>query len=166
MTTSHDNGIQHRRQEVQQAVRNACDQLNADGVAPRDYVEQLAWLFFLKAFDEAENQREEEAAFGDEVYRRRLNGEYRWASWANRTDRPDEMLRFVDGELWLHLRNFGIAEGNRRVRRGPGGRAASPNLLVGSQPLAARRELRPRGAAGRPAALLGPNGCHRPVRDL
>ena len=110
MTTSHDNGIQHRRQEVHQAVKNACDQLNADGVAPRDYVEQLAWLFFLKAFDEAENQREEEAEFGDEVYRRRLNGEYRWASWANRTDRPDEMLRFVDGELWPHLRNFGIVE--------------------------------------------------------
>ena len=111
MTESHGNGVQHRRQEVQQAVKNACDQLNADGVAPRDYVEQLAWLFFLKAFDEAESQREEEAAFGDEVYRRRLNGEYRWTSWASRTDRPDEMLRFVNGELWPHLCNFGIAEG-------------------------------------------------------
>ena len=86
MTESYDNGIRHRRQEVQQAVKNACDQLNADGVAPRDYVEQLFWLFFLKAFDEAEAQREEEAEFGDEVYRRRLNGEYRWTSWASRTD--------------------------------------------------------------------------------
>ena len=110
MTESYDNGIRHRRQEVQQAVKNACDQLNADGVAPRDYVEQLAWLFFLKAFDEAESQREEEAEFGDEVYRRRLNGEYRWASWAGRTDRPDEMLWFVNGELWPHLCNFGIVE--------------------------------------------------------
>ena len=37
------NGIvEHRRQEVQQAVKNACDQLNSDGVAPRDYVEQLS----------------------------------------------------------------------------------------------------------------------------
>ena len=110
MTQSSDNGVRHRRQEVQQAVKNACDQLNADGVAPRDYVEQLAWLFFLKAFDEAEDQREEEAEFGDEMYRRRLNGEYRWTSWASRTDRPDEMLRFVDGDLWSHLRNFGIVE--------------------------------------------------------
>ena len=110
MTDSYDNGIQHRRHEVQQAVKNACDQLNADGVAPRDYVEQLSWLFFLKAFDETEVQREEEAEFGDEVYRRRLNGEYRWVSWASRTDQPDEMLRFVDGELWPHLRDFGAAE--------------------------------------------------------
>ena len=121
MTESYDNGIRHRRQEVQQAVKNACDQLNADGVAPRDYVEQLAWLFFLKAFDEAENQREEEAEFGDEMYRRRLNGEYRWSSWAGRTDRPDEMLRFVNGELWPHLCSFGIVEGTGEFDADPVG---------------------------------------------
>ena len=121
MSASTDNGIQHRRQEVQQAVKNACDQLNADGVTPRDYVEQLAWLFFLKAFDEAENQREEEAEFGDEVYRRRLNGEYRWTSWASRTDRPDEMLRFVDGELWPHLCNFGSRDGTGEFDADPVG---------------------------------------------
>lgn len=57
------NGLDHRRAEVQQAVKSACDMLNADGVAPRDYVEQLAWLFFLKAFDETEARLEEEARF-------------------------------------------------------------------------------------------------------
>ena len=31
----------HRRQEVQQYIKNACDELNQEGVAPRDYVEQL-----------------------------------------------------------------------------------------------------------------------------
>ena len=45
--------IDHRRQEVRQIVKNACDQLNQEGVDARNYVEQLAWLFFLKAFDEA-----------------------------------------------------------------------------------------------------------------
>ena len=53
--------IENRRQEVQQAIKSACDQLRDDGVDPRDYVEQLAWLFFLKAFDEMENRREEES---------------------------------------------------------------------------------------------------------
>ena len=68
---SNGNGkTDHRRQEVQQAVKNACDQLNSDGVAPRDYVEQLAWLFFLKAFDEAETRHEQEAAFDDKMDRR------------------------------------------------------------------------------------------------
>ena len=53
MSTTPTNGkIDHRRQEVQTAVKAACDQLNSvDGVPPRDYVEQLAWMFFLKAFD-------------------------------------------------------------------------------------------------------------------
>jgi len=105
--------IEHRRQEVQQAVKNACDQLNSDGVAPRDYVEQLAWLFFLKAFDEAESRLEQEASFDGKPYMRRLEGEYRWSSWAKKVERPDEMLEFVDGKLWRHLRTFGASKATK-----------------------------------------------------
>lgn len=93
----------HRRQEVRQIVKNACDELNQEGVDARNYVEQLAWLFFLKAFDEAEARREKEAVFDDSVYDRRLFGEFAWSSWARKTDRPDEMLAFVNGPLWLKL---------------------------------------------------------------
>jgi type I restriction enzyme M protein len=95
--------VDHRRQEVQQAVKNACDQLNAEGVDARNYVEQLAWLFFLKAFDEAESGKEQEAAFDGNSYERRLAGEYAWSNWAKDTDHPDEMLEFVDGKLWIKL---------------------------------------------------------------
>ena len=98
-----NNKIDHRRQEVQQIVKNACDQLNGEGVDARNYVEQLAWLFFLKAFDEAENRREEEAAFDDQQFDRRLNGVYAWSSWAKDTDHPDQMLEFVNGKLWTKL---------------------------------------------------------------
>ena len=87
-----NNNIDHRRQEVQQIVKNACDQLNAEGVDARNYVEQLAWLFFLKAFDETEARKEQEAAFDDKPYERRLAGEYAWSQWAKNTDRADEML--------------------------------------------------------------------------
>lgn len=104
---NNNGSLKHRRQEVQQAVKNACDQLNGDGVAPRDYVEQLAWLFFLKAFDETETRHGEEAAFDDTPYTRRLDGEFRWSNWSGRVNRPDEMLEFVDGRLWRHLQNFG-----------------------------------------------------------
>lgn len=103
-TTSKPNGtVDHRRQEVRQTVKNACDQLNSKGVDARNYVEQLAWLFILKAFDEAETRREEEALFDDKPYVRRLMGEYTWSSWASKTDHPDEMLEFVDGKLWIKL---------------------------------------------------------------
>jgi type I restriction enzyme M protein len=93
----------HRRQEVQQIVKSACDQLNSEGVDARNYVEQLAWLFFLKAFDETETRKEEEAAFDGTPYERRLSGEYAWSHWAKDTDHPDEMLEFVDGKLWIKL---------------------------------------------------------------
>src|SRR5947208_5459578 len=98
-----NNGIDHRRQEVQQIVKNACDQLNQEGVDARNYVEQLAWLFFLKAFDEAETRKEEEASFDDTRYERRLTGEYAWSKWAKNTDHPDDMLEFADGKLWIKL---------------------------------------------------------------
>jgi len=97
------NKTDHRRQEVQQIVKNACDQLNQEGVDARNYVEQLAWLFFLKAFDEAETRREDEAAFDDKEYERRLSGEYAWSNWAKDTDHADKMLEFVDGKLWIKL---------------------------------------------------------------
>jgi type I restriction enzyme M protein len=98
-----NNNTDHRRQEVQQIVKNACDQLNQEGVDARNYVEQLAWLFFLKAFDEAETRKEEEASFDDTRYERRLAGDYAWSKWAKNTDHPDEMLEFVDGKLWIRL---------------------------------------------------------------
>jgi type I restriction enzyme M protein len=95
--------IDHRRQEVRQLVKNACDELNQEGVDARNYVEQLAWLFFLKAFDEAEQRREQEASFDDSTFERRLSGKFAWSSWAKKTDHPDDMLAFVNGELWLKL---------------------------------------------------------------
>jgi type I restriction enzyme M protein len=97
------NNTDHRRQEVQQIVKNACDQLNAEGVDARNYVEQLAWLFFLKAFDETETRKGQEATFDDKPYERRLAGDFAWSHWAKGTDHPDEMLEFVDGKLWIKL---------------------------------------------------------------
>src|SRR5215510_14619536 len=119
-TTSNGKGTaEHRRQEVQQAVKNACDQLNSDGVAPRDYVEQLAWLFFLKAFDEAESRLEQEASFDERPYVRRLDGEYRWSAWAKNVERPDEMLEFVDAKLWRYLPNFGVNKASKEFADDP-----------------------------------------------
>lgn len=115
--TKQSNNLEHRRQEVQQAVKAACDYLNSDGVNPRDYVEQLAWMFFLKAFDEAETRREQESAFDDSAFTRRLDGEYRWETWSKKTDRPDAMLEFVEGKLWHKLQNLGDDALGERFRR-------------------------------------------------
>jgi type I restriction enzyme M protein len=109
--------VDARRQEVRQAVKNACDMLNADGVDARNYVEQIAWLFFLKAFDEAESEMEESATFEGEPYTRRLDGDYRWSVWSQWTDEPDKMLKFVDGDLWKKLLNLGEDATGQRFQR-------------------------------------------------
>lgn len=109
--------VEHRRQEVKQAVANACDQMRGEGVHPRDYVEQLSWLFFLKAFEELEDRQEEEAAFSDEPFERRLQGGYRWSEWTATKDRPKEMLAFVQAELFPHLQDLGEDPLAQRFRR-------------------------------------------------
>jgi len=115
--TGKNESVDHRRQDVRQAVKNACDQMRNDGVDPRNYVEQLAWLFFLKAFDETESRLEQEAAFNDETYERRLSGEYKWSQWSTQVNRPDEMLKFVNDRLWDKLLNSGNDPIGERFRR-------------------------------------------------
>jgi type I restriction enzyme M protein len=114
--TTKNESVDHR-QEVRQAIKNACDQMRNDGVDPRNYVEQLAWLFFLKAFDETESRLEKEAEFADETYERRLSGEYKWSQWSANVNRPDEMLKFVNNELWDKLHNLGGDSVGERFRR-------------------------------------------------
>lgn len=115
--TNGGNGLEHRRAEVQAIIDSACDQLNSDGVSPRDYVEQLAWLFYLKAFDEMETQRAVESAFDDTPYTRRLDNEYRWASWSAKVDKADVMFKFVQTDLWDKLQGLGDDAIGQRFRR-------------------------------------------------
>src|SRR5262245_24707070 len=117
MNSGRKNGnLEHRRQEVQQAVKNACDQLRSDGVDPRNYVEQLAWMFFLKAFDETESRLEAEAEFGDTLFSHRLDEKFRWSTWSNISNN-DQMLAFVNGELWNKLENLSEDAIGERFRR-------------------------------------------------
>ncbi len=107
-----------RRQEVQNAVKNACDHMRADGVNPRDYVEQLAWMFFLKAFDEAEARREAESAFNEKPHQHRLTKALRWSVWSKSLlAKPDQLLRFVNGRLWPKLRALGDDATAQQFRR-------------------------------------------------
>lgn len=110
-------GMESRRQDVRNAVKNACDSMNQDGVNPRDYVEQLAWMFFLKAFDEAESRRADEAEFSGETYHHRLPPELRWSTWSKMTNKPDELLTFVDGKLWPGLRQLGTDSVGQQFNR-------------------------------------------------
>lgn len=74
-----------------------------------DRLPQLAWLLFLRAFDEAEQDR----AAADASYAPALHGKYRWSEWAHADDRTGRpLLRFVEDELLPHLRGL---KGSGRV---------------------------------------------------
>ncbi|MBE0542234.1 MAG: SAM-dependent DNA methyltransferase [Verrucomicrobia bacterium] len=109
--------LEHRRAEVNTAIKTACDYLNSDGVDPRNYVEQLAWMFFLKAFDEAEAVRADVAVFEDKMVENRLPVELRWATWSKMTDRPDDMLKLVNDKVWPKLLSLGTDPVAQRFQR-------------------------------------------------
>lgn len=109
--------LEDRRAAVNTAIKTACDHLNSDGVDPRNYVEQLAWMFFLKAFDEAEALRSNVAVFEDKMVESRLPVEFRWSTWSKMTDRPDEMLKFVNEKVWPKLLGMGTDPVAQRFQR-------------------------------------------------
>jgi type I restriction enzyme M protein len=87
-----------------------------DGDAQR--LGQLAWMFFLKIF----NDREEELALLQDDYVSPLPAPLRWSTWAANSEGPtgDSLLRFVSDDLFPTLKTLSIsgpeAERARLVR--------------------------------------------------
>ena len=87
------------------AIKTARDIMRKDaGLSGEvDRIPQLAWLFFLKAFDDAERNRK----VTDRGFRPAIEEPYRWRDWAadavdGRTG--EELLAFVNSELLPYLR--------------------------------------------------------------
>ena len=83
-----------------------------------DYIEQTSWLLFLKYLDDLETNNEEEAILNSTgQYKRLINGEYRWTSWAApKNDKGeidvvnamtgDDLINFVNLKLFPTLQKF------------------------------------------------------------
>lgn len=68
-----------------------------------DRLPQMAWLLFLKAFDDLEEQREVQ----QRGYTALLDDDLRWSSWAGQNTRTgDALLTFVNGTLLPGLRQL------------------------------------------------------------
>lgn len=77
-------------------------------------IEQMAWLLFLKVYD----AREEAWELADGAYRSIIPERLRWRSWApDRKDgnalTGDDLLNFVNNELFPGLKNLELSEGVR-----------------------------------------------------
>lgn len=85
-----------------------------------DYVEQTSWVLFLKYLHDLEEDRADHAELEGRDYTPILDGEYRWDVWAmpktkdgrldyNRALSGEDLMTFVDDELFPHLSKFSTA---------------------------------------------------------
>ena len=94
------------RQRLQSVIKESRNIMRKDAGlnGELDRLPQLAWLLFLRAFDDFEDERE----VTTKGYRRAIEGDFRWSEWAQpkdgRTGEP--LLRFVNDELIPHLRGL------------------------------------------------------------
>lgn len=81
-----------------------------------DYVEQTSWVLFLKYLHDLEGERRDRAELEGKDYAPIIDGRYRWDRWAapkvngqfdhNAAMTGDDLVRFVDQELFPHLALF------------------------------------------------------------
>ncbi|MGQ4647206.1 N-6 DNA methylase [Lyngbya aestuarii] len=81
--------------------------VGVDGDAQR--ISQLVWLLFLKIFDD----KEQEWQFFVEGYQSPLDERLRWLNWAKDDEgmTGDELIEFVNNELFPALKTLGTAAG-------------------------------------------------------
>lgn len=103
----------------EQAFRNIDDILHKDAgcSSELDYTEQTSWMLFLKYLDDFEYERSLAAELEGKEYQYILDEPHRWSSWAapkntngkfdhNRAMTGDDLIEYVDGELFPYLKSF------------------------------------------------------------
>ncbi len=105
-----------RKSELSSAIKSARDIMRKDAGLSTDVdrIPQLSWILFLKCFDDLEQRR---MLLGGR-HRDVIAAPYRWRDWAADEDRGrtgDELLEFVNDDLFPHLRGLaGTGEGDQR----------------------------------------------------
>ena len=99
-----------RREELSSLLKSARDIMRKDRNLDTDVkrIPTLAWLFFLKCFDDLERRRETEAVLKGKTLRRSIEKPYRWRDWA--ADEAgitgDELLEFINNKLFPYLKGL------------------------------------------------------------
>ncbi|MEO0147854.1 MAG: N-6 DNA methylase [candidate division WOR-3 bacterium] len=90
------------RQTLKAKFKQACDLLRNE-IASVNYIVQLSWMLFLKLYDELEDNREYRAKIEGKKYQRNIPPHYRWKDWVHKDWRGEELINFVNNELFPHL---------------------------------------------------------------
>ena len=146
--------------EVVQAIAQRVRSDALGCCAATQLLEQLSWLFFLKAFDESETSPRTGSASNSSPISASLTAMHRWSSWASKTSQPD-----ADGavsstrKLRRHLR--GLHDGPDRAER------LTPSIFSTiKKPPNTRRQLRSGRYPGRQAALSATRRTWTSCREI
>lgn len=103
----------------EQVFKNVDDIFHKDAgcSSELDYTEQSSWMLFLKYLDDLEFTKSQEAEMMMETYEYIIDAPYRWSAWAAPKDAEgkfdhnnaltgDDLMDFVDGELFPYLKGF------------------------------------------------------------
>jgi len=90
------------RQTLRSKFKQACDLLRNE-IASVNYIVQLSWMLFLKLYDQLEDERELKAQLKGESYERNIPSPYKWKDWVHKDWRSEEVIRFVNNELFPFL---------------------------------------------------------------
>lgn len=76
-------------------------------------IEQIAWMLFLKVYDEKVKNWEIDADENDNVFESIIPKDYRWNTWAHEekqgaVETGDKLLEFVNNKLFPTLKNLNI----------------------------------------------------------
>src|SRR2546428_11960234 len=72
---------------------------------PRDSIEHLSFLVFLKRLDDVENSRERGARLRQQTYQPRIPAELRWSHWTH--FKAEDALKHVREKVFPWLREMG-----------------------------------------------------------
>jgi type I restriction enzyme M protein len=101
------------RTELEALIKKASDRMRADDNTKlvTKYIEHLSWLLFLKVHEAMEDER----LALDSNYTRIITGKYRWSEWTTSNWRGDELIAFINDELFPHLRGLNSTAAGRLV---------------------------------------------------
>jgi type I restriction enzyme M protein len=96
------------RKELASSIWHACDIMRRDDgtTGVLEYMEQLSWLIFLKIFEDIEKRLEVETLVEDRQYQPIIGQRFRWSSWAKTDWRGEQLIKFIDDELFPYLRSL------------------------------------------------------------
>src|SRR3989338_3424066 len=96
-----------KKEELSSIIKSARDVMRKDANLSTDLdrIPQFSWLLFLKCFDDLEQRRK----LLDKDYEEVIGAPFRWRDWAASEDTGktgDELIKFVNDELFPYLQNL------------------------------------------------------------